>query len=227
VLHTLSLSLQMSDPESDALVPRLVDILVRVGDFTVKERMLALRCISVLELDDSETIIFQRALVLTVRFCSKADGSQELLILAIALMCKYASDLSPSTVNDIVIPSLLKLVDISAGSSPKLLLACVGLIHLLLENKPDSIHALSIPRIISVFVDRIGVSSAEPGCGCTQACEICQGCLSCILRVGVHPVMRESLRPFMNVLIGISFRWKSGSPIAAQSLLNMMAGLLH
>jgi len=164
VLHTLSFSLQMSDPESDAVIPRLVDILVRVGDFTIKERMLALRCLSVLELDDTETAIFQRALLLIIKFGTISDGGgQELLTLSISLMCRYVCELPSSAVNEVIIPSLLKLLSSSTtGSSSKLLLACVGLIHLLLENKPDSIQQTSIPRIVSVFIDRLGVSPLEP-----------------------------------------------------------------
>ena len=219
-LHTLSLALQLSDPESDSLVPRLIDILLGVGKYTTKERMLALRCISVLELDDIETKLFQSALVLILEYtdASASAGNADLLVLSVSLMCRFIDEFSPSK----LIPNLLKHIIPRASQSSRLVLACIGLVHYLLENKPDSIPQSSIPIMVSALIDRI---SGE--CGCTQACEACQGSLSCILRVGVHPIMRESLRPFINVLINISFKWKAGSPIAAQSLLNMMAGLLH
>jgi hypothetical protein len=220
-LHTLSLALQLSDPESDSLVPRLVDILLGVGKYSTKERMLALRCLSVLELDDSETKLFQSALVLILEYTdsSPSSGNADLLVLSVSLMCRFIEEFSPSK----LIPNLIKHINPKPNQSPRLVLACIGLVHYLLENKPDSIPQSSIPLLISALIDRIN----GPECGCSQACEACQGCLSCILRVGVHPVLRESLRPFINVLINISFKWKAGSPIAAQSLLNMMAGLLH
>lgn len=220
-LNTLSLALQLSDPESDVLVPRLIDILLCVGKYSTKERMLALRCLSVIELDDNETILFQSALVLLLEFSDPSEhshGTADLLTLSVSLMCRFINEFSPS----VLIPNLLKHLAPGPSRSPRLVLACVGLIHFLLENKPDSIPQSHIPLMISVLIDRI-----SGGCGCNQACEICQGSLSCILRAGVHPIMRESLRPFINVLINISFKWKAGSPIAAQSLLNMMAGLLH
>ncbi len=219
-LHSLSLALQMSDPESDTLVPRLLDILMGVGKFAVKERILALRCLSVIELDEAETSSFRRALELIVRYgCPMSEP--DLLTLTLSLLCRYVSDFSPSAVNDVIIPNLLKIMmDSSPGS--KLSLACIGVIHIILESKPESVSVDVIPEIAVSFIDRLRGS-----CGCLHACESCQGCLSCILRIGVHPVLRESLRPFMNTLIGISFNWKSGSPVAAQSLLSMMAGLLH
>lgn len=219
-LHSLSLALQLSDPESDTLVPRLIDILMGLGKFAVKERMLALRCLSVIELDESETASFRRALELVVQY-GNPQSEQDLMTLALSLLCRYVGDFSQSTVNDTIIPNLLRSMTECSPSS-KLCLACIGLIHIILESKPDAVSADVIPEIAVTFIDRISGS-----CGCTQACESCQGCLSCILRIGVHPVLRESLRPFMNTLIGISFNWKSGSPVAAQSLLSMMAGLLH
>lgn len=217
-LHSLSLALQISDPESDSLVPRLIDILLCVGKYSTKERVLALRCLSVLELDDTETKLFQSALVLILEYSDPSPSSSDIVTLSVSLMCRFINEFSPSN----LIPSLMRHLNSHHNQSSRLVLACIGLIHFLLENKPDSVPQSSIPLMISVLIDRI-----NGGCGCTQACEACQGCLSCILRIGVHPVMRESLRPFINVLINTSFKWKAGSPIAAQSLLNMMAGLLH
>ena len=217
-LHSLSLALQISDPESDSLVPRLIDILLCVGKYSTKERVLALRCLSVLELDDTETKLFQSALVLILEYSDPSPSSSDIVTLSVSLMCRFINEFSPSN----LIPSLMRHLSSHHNQSSRLVLACIGLIHFLLENKPDSVPQSSIPLMISVLIDRI-----NGGCGCTQACEACQGCLSCILRIGVHPVMRESLRPFINVLINTSFKWKAGSPIAAQSLLNMMAGLLH
>jgi hypothetical protein len=216
-LHTLSLALQISDPESDSLVPRLIDVLLCVGKYSIKERMLALRCLSVLELDDTETKLFQAALVLIIEYSDSSPSSSDLAILSVSLMCRFINEFTPSN----LIPSLIKHIN-TPHQPTRLVLACIGLIHFLLENKPDSVPQSSIPLMISALIDRI-----NGGCGCSQACEVCQGCLSCILRIGVHPVMRESLRPFINVLINTSFKWKAGSPVAAQSLLNMMAGLLH
>ena len=179
--------------------------------------MLALRCLSVLELDDTETKLFQAALVLIIEYSDSSPSSSDLAILSVSLMCRFINEFTPSN----LIPSLIKHIN-TPHQPTRLVLACIGLIHFLLENKPDSVPQSSIPLMISALIDRI-----NGGCGCSQACEVCQGCLSCILRIGVHPVMRESLRPFINVLINTSFKWKAGSPVAAQSLLNMMAGLLH
>jgi hypothetical protein len=220
VLNTLSLTLQMSDPESDALVPRLVDILLGSGKFTVKERILALKCMSVLELDESETALLTQALVLILRF-AVVEPEHDLIALAVSHLCRYVSETNPKTINDTLIPNILKILRVSENGS-KLMLSCIGYIHILLETRPDAVSSDSVPEIASTFVERL-----NGGCNCSVACETCQGCLSCILRIGVHPVLRECLRPFVNTLIRISFDWKSGSPVAAQSLLSMMAGLLH
>lgn len=215
-LHSLSLSLQLSDPESDTVVPRLVDILMGSGQFSLRERQLALRCLSVVELDASETAAFQRSLLLILEFAPAAEC--DFLTLAVSLMCRYVSEFSPEAIDAVVIPHLLKRLKL-ARSGTRLAHACIGLIHLVLETRPDSVSQTNL--IISSFIERLHT------CGCSQACETCQGCLSCILRIGVHPTMRENLRPFMDVLISIAWNWQSGGQIAAQSLLNMMAGLLH
>ena len=224
-LHTLSLSLQLSDPESDALVPRLIDILVGESIFSVKERQLALRCLSVIELDEVETQSFQRALLLVLRF-AQGDNSIELVTNCVALMTRYINDLSGSQINDHLIPHLLKRLKApnhSSKKATKLVLASIGIIHLILENKPDAI-ASSRGIVVASLVERL-----SGGCGCSSgtACELCQGCVSCLLRIGVHPVMREDLRPFIDIILQVAWDWRSGSPIAAQSLLNMMSGLLH
>lgn len=228
VLHTLSLSLQISDPESDALIPRLISILMGEGSFAVRERQLALRCLGVLELDEGELKAFQRALSLILRF-SQNDNSVELLTVSVALMARYVSDYSQEEINEQIIPAMLRRVkskSISNASkkSIKLVLACIGLIHLVLENKPEVVNSSCRSTIISLFIERLlGACGCQPG----TACEACQGCVSCLLRIGVHPVMREDLRPFMDAVLQVAWNWKSGSPIAAQSLLNMMSGLLH
>ena len=142
-------------------------------------------------------------------------------------MSRYASELSSEEINEQLVPYLLRRLKssplIASKKSFKQVLACLGLIHLILELKPDIIAQ---PRnvLIATLIDRL-----RGGCGCVagSACETCQACVSCLLRIGVHPVMREDLRPFMDAILQVAWNWKSGSPIAAQSLLNMMSGLLH
>lgn len=222
VLHSLSLSLQLSDPESDTVVPRLVDILLG-GEFDLKERQLALRCLSVLELDSAETLLLQRSLLLILEFSLPDGSAAEVKTLAISLMCRYVSEYSPVAIDTRVIPQLLRTLE-HAPSGSKLALACIGLVHLILETRSvatEDKQTVGAGLIIASFINRLHT------CGCIQACETCQGCLSCILRIGVHPVMRENMRPYIDVLISIAWNWRSGGHIAAQSLLNMMAGLLH
>ena len=227
VLHTLSYSLQLSDPESDALIPRLIDVVLGEGIFSIRERQLALRCLSVLELDETEIKLFQRALMLLIRFSQSADNGVELLTLSVSLMSRYAAELSAEEINEQLVPHLLRRLKggpvAASRKSQKQVLACLGLIHLILELKPDVISQ-SRNVLIATLIDRLRGS-----CGCVPgtACEACQACVSCLLRIGVHPVMREDLRPFMDAILQIAWNWKSGSPIAAQSLLNMMSGLLH
>lgn len=226
-LHSLSLSLQISDPESDALIPRLIDIVMGEGLFAMRERQIALRCLCVLELDESETKAFQRALILLLRF-AQSDNSIELITVSVSLMARYVGEYTPDDINERIIPAIMRRLqspmNASAKKSNKLVLACIGLIHLILENKPQIIESTCRSMLISVLIERLLGS-----CGCIPgtACEACQGCVSCLLRIGVHPVMREDLRPFMDAVLQVAWNWRSGSPIAAQSLLNMMSGLLH
>lgn len=229
LLHTLnclSLSMQLSDPESDSLVPRLIDVLMGEDIFSGRERKLALRCLTVIELDEVEIKSLQRALILVVRF-SDSDGSVDLVTGAIALMSRYINDFSAPEINSQVVPHVLRRLQIAtSGSSRKLAmlrLACIGIIHLVLETKPDIVSECRT-WIVAVLVNAL---NGGCGCGAGSACEFCQGCVSCLLRIGVHPVMREDLMPFMDVILQVAWNWKSGSPIAAQSLLNMMSGLLH
>lgn len=226
-LHSLSLSLQMSDPESDALIPRLIDIVMGEGLFAMRERQIALRCLCVLELDEAETKAFQRALMLVLRF-AQGDNSIELITVSVSLMARYVGEYTPDEINERIIPAIMRLLqspmNASAKKSNKLVLACIGLIHLILENKPQIIESTCRSMLIAILIERLLGS-----CGCVPgtACEACQGCVSCLLRIGVHPVMREDLRPFMDAVLQVAWNWRSGSPIAAQSLLNMMSGLLH
>ena len=226
-LHTLSVSLQISDPESDLLIPRLIEIVMGDGLFSMRERQLSLRCLCVLELDEMETRAFQRSLMLLLRF-SQDDNSVELLTVAVSLMARYFGDYSPEEINEQIIPAMLRRLKLSIHSgsrkSLKLVLACIGLIHLFLENKPEQVHSSCRTSLVALLIERL-----LGACGCQSgtACEACQGCVSCLLRIGVHPVMREDLRPFMDAVLQVAWNWKSGSPIAAQSLLNMMSGLLH
>ena len=213
-LHTLSFALQLSDPESDTVVPRLIDILL--GEFSLKERQLALRCLSVLELDSSETSHFQTALLLVLEFTSTQEESADLVTLVIALMSRHISDYSSVVIDTRIIPQLLLRLEPSASGS-KLTLSCIGLVHYILESRSSSAANL----IVASLINRLH------NCGCKSACETCQGCLSCILRIGVDPAMRETMRPYIDVLISIAWNWQSGGHIAAQSLLNLMAGLLH
>jgi hypothetical protein len=222
-LSTLSLSLQVSDPESDSLVPRLIDILLGDRVFSLKERHLSLRCLSILELDENELKSFRNALTLILRFCNSDDGL-DLLSSATALISRFVADLTVVEVNQQIVPALLRHMKASSKKSLyKLSVSCVGLIHMILESRPELISECRT-SVISSLVDRL-----NGGCGCSAcaSCEICQGCVSCLLRLGVHPVMREDLRPFIDAILQIAWNWTSGSPVAAQSLLNMMSGLLH
>lgn len=226
VLHSLTLSLQVSDPESDALIPRLIDILMGESEYSIRERQLALRCLSTLELDESELKALQRSLTLIIRF-GQLDVGVELQTLAVSLLSRYVGEMS-SDLSDQVIPHLVRRLSNQAPLnnnkklSQKFTLACLGVVHLILEMKPEAIeHSRGL--LIACLIDRL-----LGKCGCVGgSCESCQACVSCLLRIGVHPVMREDLRPFMDAILQIAWNWKSGSPIAAQSLLNMMSGLLH
>jgi hypothetical protein len=225
VLHSLSLSLQLSDPESDALIPRLIDIMMESGDYSHRERQLALRCLSVLELDESETQAFQRALILILRF-EQSDNNIELQTLAVSLLARYVPEMPTELAQ--VVPHIIRRLQKSSsfGSSSrktnlKLILACLGVLHLVLETKAEAMGK-DRTLLICVLIDRL-----RGGCGCVGPCEACQASVSCLLRIGVHPIMREDLRPFMDAILQVAWNWKSGSPIAAQSLLNMMSGLLH
>ena len=224
VLHSLSLSLQLSDPESDALIPRLIDIIVGDGVFSTNERQLALRCLSVLELDETETKSFQRALYLLLEF-GRVDNGIELQTLAVALMARYIGEMS-SEIEEHIVPHLIRRLRLSVQGTKKsalskLIVSCLGIVHLILEVKPECIGE-SRKVLIATLIDRLGGV-----CDCSGSCEACQACVSCLLRIGVHPIMREDLRPFMDAILEVAWNWKSGSPVAAQSLLNMMSGLLH
>lgn len=226
VLHSLTLSLQLSDPESDTLIPRLIDILVGETRYSIRERQLALRCLSTLELDESELKSLQRALSLVIRF-GQPDVGIELQTLAVSLLARYVNEMSAELSKE-VIPQLVRRLSTVASSSnnrkvsQKFTLACLGVMHLILEVRPEAIEQ-SRGLLIASLIDRL-----LGKCGCVSgSCEACQACVSCLLRIGVHPVMREDLRPFMDAILQVAWNWKSGSPIAAQSLLNMMSGLLH
>jgi hypothetical protein len=230
VLHTLSLSLQLSDPESDALIPRLIDIVMGENVFTIRERQLALRCLSVLELDESETQALQRALYLIVRF-GLSDSGIELQTLAVSLVARYVGEM-PMELAEKIVPYLVHRLrpSVFANSTQsnrkaqmKFTMACLGVLHIFLETRPEAVESTR-GLLISTLIDRL---VGKCGCSGNGPCECCQACVSCLLRIGVHPSMREDLRPFMDSILQVAWNWKSGSPIAAQSLLNMMSGLLH
>ena len=226
VLHTLSLSLQLSDPESDALIPRLIDIVMEESIYTIRERQLALRCLSVLELDEVETLALQRALCLIVRF-GQCDSGIELQTLAVSLIAKYVGEMN-SELEEKIVPYLVHrlsqplISSINRKAYLKFTIACLGVMHIILETKPEAIGNTR-GLFIAILIDNL-----RGKCGCSGGpCESCQACVSCLLRIGVHPVMREDLRPFMDPILQVAWNWKSGSPMAAQSLLNMMSQLLH
>jgi hypothetical protein len=226
VLHSLSLSLQMSDPESDILIPRLIDILLGETMFTVRERQIALRCLSMVELDESESRSFQRALVLVFQ-SDHTDSGVELQTVAVSLTARYISEMPADSV-EILVSEIIQKLSSTHGTlnirktGQKLILACLGVLHLILEIKPEAIQQ-SRGLLISTLTERL-----LGRCGCVVGpCECCQACVSCLLRIGVHPVMREDLRPFVDAVLQIAWNWKSGSSVAAQSLLNMISGLLH